>query len=267
MNHTPKCPPTSNCGPHKIALTSLWPRSQALLFGSVSTNDRVLAMHVHLAGTALPLVWRGAKLSIFLHGIEVWKSMRMRERMALRAAIHSACKLRSTRCSGFSRSTAEFRDLPIDLCPLGIAPLEGPVLGPRLRSGRFALIVGRMVSESRYKGHDQLLELWPEVLDKFPDFSLVVAGDGPDRHVFRRKPQPWGCRKPCISPDRSTTRSCNNCIATASFLLCPVWQKDSAWFIWKRCAPAKPVLAAPGAAAAIIEARENRDHCGSQAQR
>ncbi len=52
----------------------------------VSADDRVLAMHVNVAVTAMPLVWHGAKLSVFLHGIEAWKPLRFRERFALNAA-------------------------------------------------------------------------------------------------------------------------------------------------------------------------------------
>ncbi len=47
--------------------------------------------------------------------------------------------------------------------------------------------------------------------------------------------------------------NCNVYIVTASFSSCRVWERDSVWFIWKRCARAKLVLAAPGAASAVIE--------------
>jgi phosphatidylinositol alpha-1,6-mannosyltransferase len=47
------------------------------------------------------------------------------------------------------------------------------VIGPSA-----VLIVGRMHDSERYKGHDELLECWPEVLRAVPDAQLVVAGLG-----------------------------------------------------------------------------------------
>jgi phosphatidylinositol alpha-1,6-mannosyltransferase len=43
------------------------------------------------------------------------------------------------------------------------------------------LIVARMSADERYKGHDELLDIWPELLARKPDARLVVAGDGTDR--------------------------------------------------------------------------------------
>jgi glycosyltransferase involved in cell wall biosynthesis len=153
---------------------------------SISINCRVLAMHVHLAFTAFPLVARGAKLSVFMHGIEVWKPLRIRERMALRAASTVLANSVST-VQQFCEINSQFRDLRVEVCPLGVVPLGGPVAGSPVVSGRFALIVGRLVGESRYKGHDTLIELWPTILSQFPDFKLVIAGDGPDRPRLQEK--------------------------------------------------------------------------------
>jgi glycosyltransferase involved in cell wall biosynthesis len=50
---------------------------------------------------------------------------------------------------------------------------EGPVVGT----------VGRLVER---KGHHDLLEAWPSVLDKFPGAELVFVGDGPERESLRR---------------------------------------------------------------------------------
>jgi len=44
----------------------------------------------------------------------------------------------------------------------------------------FALIVGRMAAEERYKGHDLLVDVWPRVIDEVPAAQLVVVGEGDD---------------------------------------------------------------------------------------
>ena len=38
-----------------------------------------------------------------------------------------------------------------------------------------------MSADERYKGHDELLDVWPALLARKPDARLVVAGDGDDR--------------------------------------------------------------------------------------
>ena len=45
---------------------------------------------------------------------------------------------------------------------------------------RAALIVGRMWAEERGKGHDELIEAWPEVRRQVPDAQLWVVGTGDD---------------------------------------------------------------------------------------
>ena len=49
------------------------------------------------------------------------------------------------------------------------------------------LILGRMSASERYKGHDQLLECWPQVLASVPNAQLVVAGDGDDAPRLKEK--------------------------------------------------------------------------------
>ncbi|KAB2950900.1 MAG: glycosyltransferase family 4 protein, partial [Thermoanaerobaculia bacterium] len=45
----------------------------------------------------------------------------------------------------------------------------------------FVLIVGRLSGRERYKGHDELLEAWPALLELVPSARLLVAGEGDDR--------------------------------------------------------------------------------------
>jgi phosphatidylinositol alpha-1,6-mannosyltransferase len=220
--------------------------------GAVSTNDRVLAMHVHLAGTALPLVWRGAKLSIFLHGIEVWKPLRLRERMALRAA---STVLANSDCTvqRFCEVNPEFRDLPVDLCPLGIAPLDDPVAGPRLKPGRFALIVGRLAGESRYKGHDELLELWPAVLEQFPDFGLVIAGDGSYRPHLQAKVSALGLQDAVHFTGLVSDEELQQLYRDCDFFVMPSMGEGFGLVYLEAMRAHKACIGAPGAAASIIE--------------
>ena len=54
------------------------------------------------------------------------------------------------------------------------------------------LVVGRMSSAERYKGHDELLECWNAVLREVPNAQLVVAGQGDDLTRLREKASALG---------------------------------------------------------------------------
>jgi phosphatidylinositol alpha-1,6-mannosyltransferase len=45
----------------------------------------------------------------------------------------------------------------------------------------YALAVGRMAAEERYKGHEALIAAWPAVRTRVPHAELVIVGDGNDR--------------------------------------------------------------------------------------
>jgi glycosyltransferase involved in cell wall biosynthesis len=66
--------------------------------------------------------------------------------------------------------------LPDDVQPAGA--VDADVIAKVGRAS--ALIVGRMASSERYKGHDQLIEVWPLVRRAVPDAQLIIAGTGDD---------------------------------------------------------------------------------------
>jgi phosphatidylinositol alpha-1,6-mannosyltransferase len=126
---------------------------------------------------------------IFLHGIEAWRSITR----AQRGALEGASLLIANSHYTAMRVTEEHPWIgPIGVCPLSLPPApktgksltHAPVAKtdcavPALGS-RNVLVVGRMSSSERYKGHDQLLEAWPAVISAVPDARLVFAGDGDD---------------------------------------------------------------------------------------
>jgi glycosyltransferase involved in cell wall biosynthesis len=62
-----------------------------------------------------------------------------------------------------------------------------PAAAPEAVHGPYALIVGRMNSRERYKGHDTLIDVWPAVRRAVPDARLVIAGEGDDLGRLRAK--------------------------------------------------------------------------------
>ena len=47
----------------------------------------VLVLHLHLAPVALPLASRGARVAVFLHGIEAWSPLTILQTAALRRSV------------------------------------------------------------------------------------------------------------------------------------------------------------------------------------
>jgi phosphatidylinositol alpha-1,6-mannosyltransferase len=138
----------------------------------------VIVMHIHLAPLARLLGRRGARVTTFLVGIESWSALRSRERRAFEDA---------DRVVAISQFTARrFRDANPDLASRSIA-ICSPGIGPAPRARDthvpegFALIVGRLSSAERYKGHDAIIDAWPAVRAAVPDARLLVVGDGDDR--------------------------------------------------------------------------------------
>ena len=151
----------------------------------------VLFTHVGIARAQLrvPRHFR-RPYGVLLHGIEAWSATLDAERRdALRQArVRIAISPHTAR-----RVAAAHPDLPaLETCLLALLPdEEQPDRVPadvRVDYGPHAVvIVGRMSSTERYKGHDQLVLAWPRVLAEIPNASLVMVGRGDDVERLRAK--------------------------------------------------------------------------------
>lgn len=144
----------------------------------------VVVMHLHLLPVALPLVWRGARLLTVLMGIEAWAPLRPVERLALERA-WKVVAISAHTAARFRAANPSLATVPITVCRPGTPSMTQPA-AERV-DGPYALIVGRMNSRERYKGHDLLIEVWPLVREAVPNARLVVAGDGDDAPRLRQK--------------------------------------------------------------------------------
>lgn len=119
---------------------------------------------------------------VFLHGIEGWKRLSGREAQAVRgAAIRLANSAHTAR-----RVMAANPDVgEVQVCHLALAAGEERA-GERVpvrphEHRRSVLVVGRMSESERYKGHEQILDVWADVQRAVPGAELIIAGDGDDR--------------------------------------------------------------------------------------
>jgi len=126
---------------------------------------------------------------LMLYGIEIWRPLGPFQERAIRHATHRV----GISDAALARA-APYLPLPrtaFSTIPLALEerPPEGVPDRELLdRAGdEFLLIVGRMGSTERYKGHDQLLEALPELARNHPDPRLVIAGGGDDRPRLEAK--------------------------------------------------------------------------------
>ena len=148
------------------------------------SRTTLIVNHVHLAPAALAFAARGATLVSLLHGIEAWTPLTWLQRAAL---LRSDRLIAVSACSRdrFRAANPQFGNRAIDVCHHGIEPASVPDAASD--DIPTALIVGRMTADERYKGHDALIEIWPDVLAAVPDAVLRVVGGGDDRPRLERK--------------------------------------------------------------------------------
>ncbi len=124
------------------------------------------------------------RTAIFVHGLELAAACEGSRARALRGAWRVLTNSRTTA----SRVEAALPELagrirPVLLCidpeRVRLWEREGAAPGPPREPA--ALIVGRLWSEERGKGHDQLVEAWPAVRRRVPGAQLWIVGEGDDR--------------------------------------------------------------------------------------
>jgi len=57
------------------------------------------------------------------------------------------------------------------------------------------LMIGRMLVGERYKGHNEVLAVWPEVLARHPRAQLWIVGPGPLRQELERRVRGQGLER------------------------------------------------------------------------
>jgi phosphatidylinositol alpha-1,6-mannosyltransferase len=118
----------------------------------------------------------------WMHGIEVWEGAR-KEHLK---SVHDANFLFSN--SAFTRGRSDALHGGLSDAKLCWLATEEDVAGPQRERphGHTVMILGRMDSSNaaryrRYKGHEQLIECWHEVVAAVPDARLLIIGGGPGK--------------------------------------------------------------------------------------
>ena len=158
--------------PRFLRTTALIARALPAL---LSPPDLILFSHIDLARLMVVLPFpKKTRYAVMMYGIEVWRPLdRLRQAAVRRAAALvsiSELTVRKAREANPWLPTAR-------VLWLGTTEREGS----EHAAEPTVLMLGRMASQERYKGHDTLLDAWPRILEAVPEAKLVIVGDGDDR--------------------------------------------------------------------------------------
>ncbi|HEX7182450.1 MAG TPA: glycosyltransferase family 4 protein [Thermoanaerobaculia bacterium] len=228
-------------------------RGLALRVWQRQWRDRRAAYVFDLLGPAriqafLPSGVRAPYL-VALHGIEVWRPLSWDRRRALaRAAVQLAFSSYTVeRAWPFCPRLDRLASLPLALEERERAgPVDEALLG-RLGEG-FLLIVGRMASGERYKGHDQMLEAMP----RLPDTRLVVVGDGDDRRRLEARAAALGLNGSVIFTGFVSETTLAELYRRCSVFVMPSTGEGFGLVYLEAMRAGKPCVAARGSAAEEI---------------
>ncbi|MGC2333184.1 MAG: glycosyltransferase family 4 protein, partial [Candidatus Acidiferrales bacterium] len=147
--------------------------------------DLILCAHVGLAPAArlIQKVTR-APYWLVLYGIEVWGDLPTAKLKALREAQRYVAITRFTLDATTARHN--LKEPRASILPPTLLKSRPEVSDPNYVASKDSarptvLTVGRIVASERYKGHDAILDVWPEVLRRVPDAQYLIVGSGDDR--------------------------------------------------------------------------------------
>ena len=216
---------------------------------SCDSRTTVIAIHLHLAPAALAFAARGASLVTMLCGVEAWRPLTWIQRAALDRAERLVAISHVTR-ERFLEVNPHFAGRTIDVCHLGVDAIPGTVLAAA--GSPSALIVGRMAVDERYKGHDALLEIWPEVAAAVPGAVLRIVGDGDDRPRLEARAAALRLGSQIVFAGRLDDDALRREYASCTAFVMPSRDEGFGFVFVEAMRAGRPCIGARGAAGEII---------------
>jgi phosphatidylinositol alpha-1,6-mannosyltransferase len=213
--------------------------------------DVVFCTHVNVAPIALPMTLFGSRLVVSLLGVEAWRPLRWRERAAIKRAKRLVAISQHT-IDGFHAANPSLKNVPAEVCHLCLP--GGPSAEDERRKAEqpFALIVARMSSEERYKGHDLLLEIWPDLLKRVRGARLAITGGGDDRPRLEGKRDALGLKDSVQFLGRVSDEDLQRLYRQCSFLVMPSRNEGFGLVFLEAMRAGKACIGAKGSASEII---------------
>ena len=124
--------------------------------------------------------------SVWIHGIEVWGDLSA-ERLRV---LHGADKVLVNSQHTLNRFQETHEPLNnAHVCWLATEDDQPPQAPAKFDGPPTVLIIARIDSKEMYKGHNELIECWADVVSAVPNARLVIAGGGSGRFVVEKAAQ------------------------------------------------------------------------------
>jgi phosphatidyl-myo-inositol dimannoside synthase len=189
-----------------------------------SKPDLVICGHLNL----LPAAWllarlRGARLALIIHGIEAWKRRSWFYGRMLKSvdSFIAVSRYSAERFATWSNvSNEQFFILPncVDLNSF-VPEARDAKLVERygIRDNKLILTVGRISAQERYKGFDEVIEVMPELLRRFPTLKYMIVGECDDRRRLEKKASELGLSRQIVFTGRISEqeKASHYCLADA----------------------------------------------------
>jgi phosphatidyl-myo-inositol dimannoside synthase len=155
----------------------------------------VICGHLYL----LPAAWllarlRGTRLALIIHGLDAWTPSG--KILSNRLARHVDCFIsvsrysaeRFTQWSKVSMDRAFILPNCVDLDRFQPQQRDMALVARYgLQSSKVIMTMGRLAPAERYKGFDEVIDLMPKFLERFPTLKYLIVGDGLDRPRLEAK--------------------------------------------------------------------------------
>jgi phosphatidylinositol alpha-1,6-mannosyltransferase len=210
----------------------------------------VLLMHIHVAPIAVPMLLRGARVAVFLHGVEVWRPLTAAQRFVVERSEQLIANSSYT-AGRFAEANPWFDTPSVEVCPLGI-PFAPQHPGDPIAAD-VALMVSRMSSEDRYKGHERLIRAWPAVRARMPTAKLTLVGDGDDRPRLESVAAEAGMADAVLFVGNASDQDLAEWYRRCTFFVLPSDGEGFGLVFLEAMRAGKACIGGPGAPAEIIE--------------
>jgi phosphatidylinositol alpha-1,6-mannosyltransferase len=146
--------------------------------------DNVLIWHIALLRLLPFFRIPATNVRLFLHGIEIWRRHDPLTRLLLPRV---NCFLSNSQYTWqrFLKYYPQLAGKAHQTVHLGVARPGKQILVPEKPPA--ALILSRLARSEDYKGHRELIDAWPLLLQRIPDARLWIAGDGDLRPDLERQ--------------------------------------------------------------------------------
>ena len=165
--------------------------------------DLVVCGHIHLLPVAFLLsLWVRAPTVLVIHGVEAWepKSRALNNYLAKKVSafvsVSELTKQRFLKWTYVENERGFVLPNAIELERFGPGPKNKVLIDRYGLAGKTVLMtLGRLSSDDRDKGFDEILELLPILTKEIPNIAYLIVGDGTDRRRLEEKARALGMDK------------------------------------------------------------------------